>query len=92
MPTNETCFCVVDRIEGSTAVLLLDSGKTLGVPLTELPAGTREGAVLRIVYDDGVMDWSTARIDKAETARRKQKAADILKSLRRRDPGGDIVI
>jgi hypothetical protein len=90
MPSNETCFFVVDRIEGRTAVLMLDTAEEHGVPLRKLPVGTREGTVLRVDNDDGAMDWSTARIDEAETVLRQREAAHILNRLRKRDPGGDI--
>ncbi len=90
MPANETCFYVVDRIEGRTAVLMLDTGEEHDVPLRKLPVGTQEGTVLRVDNDDGALNWSSARIDKAETARRKREATDVLHRLRRRDPGGDI--
>ncbi len=92
MPSNETCFCVVDRIEGRTAVLLLDTGEEHGVSLRKLPVGTREGTVLRVDNDDVALDWSTARIDEAESALRQREAAHILNRLRRRDPGGDITL
>lgn len=90
MATNETFFCVVDRIEGRTAVLMLDTAEEHDVPLRKLPEGTQEGTVLRVDNDDGALNWASARIDKAETARRKREATDVLYRLRRRDPGGDI--
>ena len=92
MPANETCFFVVDRIEGRTAVLMLDTAEEHGVPLRKLPVGTQEGTVLRVEKNDGAMDWSTARIDEAEAARRRREAAEILNGLRRQDPGGDIAL
>ena len=39
-------YCV-DRIEEGVAVLLSSDGETLRLPLSCLPAGTAEGAVLR---------------------------------------------
>ncbi len=91
MPTDETGFYVIDRVEEGQAMLLSDSGEEHDVSLTELPSGTWESAVLRVEHDgNGSPMWNSARIDEAETARRKREAMDILKHLRRRDPGGDV--
>ncbi len=38
---------VVDRIEGTRAVLDMD-GETIDVPLASLPAGVKEGSVLGV--------------------------------------------
>lgn len=89
MPTERVY--VLDRIEGATAVLVDDAGATLDVPVRSLPSGVREGAVLRVsLRADGAPDWSTARVDHAEAARRRAEGEERLKRLRKRDPGGDI--
>ncbi|MSQ01903.1 MAG: DUF3006 domain-containing protein [Myxococcales bacterium] len=41
---------VVDRIEADRAVLEI-CGKTLDIPLSLLPAGAKEGDVLRLIVD-----------------------------------------
>lgn len=45
MQTREV---VVDRIEGSTAVLTLDDGQELNWPTDELPSDASEGDVLKL--------------------------------------------
>ena len=44
-------FWVIDRIEGSFAVVEIAVGQTVNVPLSALPEGIREGSVLRITVD-----------------------------------------
>lgn len=39
---------VIDRFEGTEAVLVFDDGKELIWPIKNLPEGLREGAVLRL--------------------------------------------
>jgi len=81
----------VDRIEGASAVLVDDAGATVTVATRALPAGAAEGIVLLVlVGPDGEPAWKSARVDQAETARRRKEAAERLKRLRKRDPGGDI--
>jgi hypothetical protein len=41
---------IIDRIEGGMAVLLCD-GQRVDLPVTVLPAGAQEGAVLRLELD-----------------------------------------
>lgn len=53
---------VVDRIEGDRAVLELD-GKTIDVPVSWLPEGVGEGAVLRLSVDP---DAGARRLAEAE--------------------------
>ncbi len=89
MPTER--FYAVDSIGDKAATLVGDSGDTITVALQDLPAGIREGTVLRVPRDAQVgPDWRSAQIDAAETERRKREAEETLKELRRRDPGGDI--
>ena len=89
MPTER--FYAVDSIGDEVATLVGDSGDTITVALQDLPAGIREGTVLRVPPDAQVgPDWRSAEIDAAETERRRREAEETLKELRRRDPGGDI--
>lgn len=91
MPT-ERVF-VVDRVEGGHAVLVDDGGATVTVATRALPAGAAEGIVLRVpVGPHGQPDWKAARVDQAETARRRAEAQDRLRRLRKRDPGGDVAL
>ncbi len=84
-------FFVVDRIEGTTAVILADDGRTFDVPRRALPKGSREGTVLRVDGEDlEAPDWSRAVIDEAERVRRLERARDTLRRLSKTDPGGDV--
>jgi DUF3006 family protein len=86
-------FYVIDRIEGRTAVIVADDGRTFDVPLRALPKGCREGTVLRI-DDPGfeIPDWGRATIDEAERARRVERARELLRRLEASDLGGDITL
>ena len=82
---------VVDRVEGSVAVLIRDGDeRTVDVPSKALPAGSREGAVLRVPEMDGRPDWAAAVPDEEARRARLREAEDVLRRLRRRDPGGDV--
>ncbi len=71
-------FWVVDRIEGSLAVLEGDGG-TLEKPLSELPAGVAEGWVLRADFQR----------DEAEERRREDAVTERFDALASDDDGGD---
>jgi hypothetical protein len=89
MPTNRRY--VVDRLEGTKAVLVNDRGDTVTVETRRLTPGAREGTVLEVPVDaQGAPLWEAAQVDAAETARRSGEAEERLKRLRKRDPGGDI--
>lgn len=81
---------VVDRVEGSIAVLVRDDGRTEEMHVRVLPAGSREGSVLRLPEPDGWPDWTAAVLDEDARRARLREAEEVLKRLRRRDPGGDI--
>jgi len=84
---------VIDRIEESVAVLIADAGDEETVPVRVLPAGLREGTVLRVRRDaTGGPDWTTARPDPEETQRRLARARRILDELAKRDPGSDLAL
>lgn len=82
----------VDRIEGQLAVLALDDGSTVDVPLKSLPKGTREGSVLRVPDENGMLQWSEAELDELERRRRLGEARRNLDELKKRDPGGDLTL
>ena len=87
---------VVDRVEGAVAVLVRDGDertegeRTEEVPIATLPAGSRAGAVLRVPAKDGRPDWAGAVPDEEARRARLREAEDVLRGLRRRDPGGDV--
>jgi hypothetical protein len=84
-------YYAVDRIEGDLVVLIGDSGEEVLASLEELPTPLEEGTVLRVRVDvEGGHDWKRARIDRAETKRRRREAEALLRELRKRDPGGDV--
>jgi hypothetical protein len=91
--TRRNHLFVVDRIEGRTAVLVPDEGNALDVQVGRLPAGTREGSVLRVPSGRaGGPDWAAAVLDEEERRRRLEEAEAILEELEKRDPGGDVTL
>ena len=88
-----TRIYVVDRIEGSVAVLVTDDGQTSNVTLGQLPVRIREGTVLSVrVEDDGRPSWHDTVIDDRERVKREREAEGVLERLRKRDPGGDVAL
>lgn len=88
--TNDVIW-VVDRVEGAIAVLVRDGDeRTEDVSVRALPAGSREGSVLRVPEPDGRPDWTAAILDEDARRARLREAEEVLERLRRRDPGGDI--
>ena len=92
-----TRIWVVDRVEPPVAVLVADDDeRQVEMPLAQLPAGVRAslraGAVLRVPETDEVPDWEAAKVDEELRRARLQEAEAALDRLRRRDPGGDIVL
>lgn len=84
---------VVDRIESGMAVVVRDDdARQKDVPVLVLPAGTREGAVLRVPEVQGRPVWSHAVADDEMRRERLRQAEEVLQRLRRRDPGGDVVL
>lgn len=85
---------VVDRFEGPVAVLVSGGPETVEVARSLLPPDAEEGAVLRVVRDaaSGDVRWSDAVVDEEATAGRLTEAEELLKELKKRDPGGDVVL
>lgn len=84
---------VVDRIESGIAVMVRDDdAHQKDVPLAVLPAGTGEGAVLRVPEARGRPNWSRAVADEEMRKERLRNAQEVLRRLRKRDPGGDVVL
>ena len=82
---------IIDRFEGDLAVVeVVGAAHTLDLPRWLLPANAREGDVIRAVErSPGTV---TILIDDAATALRLKRAAERVGELRKRDPGGDIVL
>ncbi len=85
---------VVDRIEGDTAILVEDeTRRTLEVARKLLAVSVAEGTVLRVpATEEGGPDWGSAVPDEELRQRRLAEARDVLEQLKRRDPGGDVVL
>jgi hypothetical protein len=86
---------VVDRIEGDRerlAILVPDAGRAIEVALAELPRGCAEGDVIRVPVRGGHPVWEGAVRDATERDRRLAGAGEVLRKLRGRDPGGDVVL
>ena len=89
----KTAFYAVDRLERNIAVLVSDTGESVEMPRVELPAGVREGSVLRVRFgSQNQPDWSSAVIDKQEEQRRLKEATDLLDEMKGSDPGEDITL
>lgn len=84
---------VVDRIDDAVAVVIRDGdARREEVPVTLAPAGVREGAVLRVPEVGGRPSWALAVVDEELREARLREAEEVLERLRRRDPGGDVVL
>ena len=85
---------VVDRVEGDTVVLVEDeSGRTVEVSRSLISVSIDEGTVLRVpATEEGGPDWRLAKPDEELRQRRLAEARDVLEQLKRRDPGGDVVL
>jgi Protein of unknown function (DUF3006) len=73
----------LDRFEGRTkqiAVLVTDSGETINIPRSFLPAGTSPGDVLTLSLER----------DTAATGKLALETRRLQDKLSERDPGGDI--
>ncbi len=85
---------VVDRIEGDTVVLVEDeTRRTLEVQRNLISVSVNEGTVLRVrATEEGGPDWRSAKPDEELRERRLAEARDVLERLKKRDPGGDVVL
>lgn len=84
-------YFVVDRFEGSSAVIVADDGREFAVPRRALPDDVPEGTVLRLNLEHPVTgDWSAAAVDEAEQARRQRRARTTFDQMQRSNPGGDL--
>jgi predicted ribosome quality control (RQC) complex YloA/Tae2 family protein len=88
---------IVDSIEEGMASVEVDGDRTITVPLSTLPAGTREGHVLRVRREqsgDGQRSTLAIELDAAATKRALAESARQARKheKQRNDPGGDIVL
>lgn len=84
---------VVDRIEGGVAVLVTSDGEPVEVAPALLPREAKAGVVVRAPRrSDGSFDWHRALVDEEATRERRAEAEEILRELRKRDPGEDVAL
>ena len=84
---------VVDRIESGVAVLVRDDDAlSEDVPMAVLPPGVSEGTVLRVPEVRGQSAWRSSVVDDDARRERLREMEEVLKGLRKRDPGGDLVL
>lgn len=85
---------VVDRIEGDTVILVEDeTRRTLEVARSLISVSVDEGTVLRVPpTEEGGPDWGLAVADEELRRRRLAEAREVLEQLKKRDPGGDVVL
>jgi hypothetical protein len=95
MPDPQSHRWTIDSIEEDTARIEEDGARIIHIPSYLLPAGAREGQVLRITIKPGKGRAAlTIEIDEAATsaalAKSRAQTAAIMATSKRRDPGGDV--
>lgn len=86
---------VVDRIESGVAAMIPDDEGLAPEDVLVRRFGYRvsEGDVVRVrVRADGSLAWSDARADPQQRAERIKQAEARLERLKKRDPGGDVIL
>ncbi|CAN5820023.1 hypothetical protein BH11GEM1_BH11GEM1_02700 [soil metagenome] len=89
----------IDSIEEGMARIEEDGGRMLTVPAAMLPAGAKEGQLLRVTLSKGPGGEAVATritIDHAATAAALRKSAattaEAMKNSAKHDPGGDVIL
>jgi len=90
MSNDNNMIFVVDRIEGTIAVLVSDDMQEAKIVRAQLGVRVSEGTVLRVPVLPSGLDWQAARVDSVEREKRVSLAREALTRLQRKDPGGDI--
>jgi len=72
----------IDRLEEGLAVLAFDDGTVGSLPVSQLPAGAREGDRLKVSME----------LDPAATAAAKERVEKIRGRLSSEDDGGDLTL
>ncbi len=75
MQEMQPAVLIVDRIEGDIAVCEADADTYLDVPLSTLPAETREGSVLRLAGGAYIIDENE---EQERRSRIEQKARKLF--------------
>jgi len=63
----------IDRIEGDTAVLESDDGEVINIKLTDLPAGIKEGDILKFENNIYTIDEQRTKQGKKDIEERFNK-------------------
>lgn len=84
---------VVDSIEEGVAAVHQHDGRLVRVPAWMLPAGAREGDVLRVEHDaTDAASSLRVTLDRAATKEALRRSREQLARRLPHDPGGDIVL
>jgi hypothetical protein len=84
-------FWILDRIEGSIAILEPPTGPALHLAARLLPADLLEGDALKLSLErTSEMSRISLTRDTVETDRRRRENVARLERLQQEDPGGDI--
>ncbi len=90
--STDRVLVAVDRLEGDQAVLEGADGTMYLVRADSLPLGATSGSVLSVRIVGGEVEEAGMSVDDAATAKRRAEAEEIIAELRRRDPGGDVIL
>jgi hypothetical protein len=99
MSKSDTHVWVIDGIEEEMARIEEDGERIITVPRYLLPAGAREGQLLRVTRSGGKGRGKepltlTVVVDEQATAARLEKSrattTAAMAASRKRDPGGDV--
>jgi hypothetical protein len=72
---NSTCEAVIDRIEESTAVLLLGPDEVkIELPIEFLPSDAEEGSILSIDF----------RLNRESTRSQRERISSLIEDLKKR--------
>lgn len=96
MPTDTANVrqLIIDRLEGQLAVVEVDGSHFLPIPRWLLPAAAVEDDVLSLTSrtDEAGNLIHEIRLDPAATARARAEAEALVGRLRKKNPGGDLVL
>lgn len=83
----------LDSVEEGVAAIQEDGGRMTYVPAWLLPAGAREGDLLRVERSEaGGVATIRISVDAAATAEALRRSREQLERARGNDPGGNIVL
>jgi hypothetical protein len=99
MPEKSEHVWVIDGLEEGMVRVEEDGARMIVVPRYLLPAGVREGQVVRVTRGEGKSDESatfTVVVDEKATAkalrRSKERTTAAMAASKKRDSGGDVAL